>query len=138
MKRILVAAALVAAGTAQADYTVDMKSIDAKGVGKSIGTVKIAAGPSGGVVFTPNLKGLPAGERGFHVHQNADCSPKRSSCMRHWPRQLARGSGRWRCEEKRRIGLRGVSGARRRPSGRCRQLLRSAAHPMRARALATT
>lgn len=76
MKRILAAAALVAAGTAHADYTVDMKTIDAKGVGNSIGTVKISAATGGGVEFTPNLKDLPAGKRGFHVHQNAECGPK--------------------------------------------------------------
>ena len=76
MKKAILPMLLAASGIAHADYTVAMKSIDANGVGKSIGTVKIAAAPSGGVTFTPNLKGLPAGERGFHVHQNADCGPK--------------------------------------------------------------
>jgi Cu-Zn family superoxide dismutase len=76
MKRILLAAALAAAGIAQADYKVDMKSIDANGIGKSIGTVTISENPGGGVVFKPALKGLPAGDRGFHVHENADCGAK--------------------------------------------------------------
>ena len=76
MKRAILPLLLAASGIAYADYTVDMKSIDAKGVGKSIGTVKISAASSGGVTLTPNLKGLPAGERGFHVHQNPDCNVK--------------------------------------------------------------
>jgi Cu-Zn family superoxide dismutase len=75
MKRILLAAALAAAGIAQADYKVDMKSIDAKGVGKSIGTIAISE-TGGTVMFKPDLKGLPAGERGFHVHEKGDCGPK--------------------------------------------------------------
>ncbi|TDQ59686.1 Cu-Zn family superoxide dismutase [Mesocricetibacter intestinalis] len=28
-----------------------------------------------GLVFTPELKGLPAGLHGFHIHQNASCAP---------------------------------------------------------------
>ena len=76
MKRILFPALMIAAGAAQADYKVDMKSIDAKGVGKSIGTVTISADPAGGVSLQPQLKGLPAGERGFHVHANANCGAK--------------------------------------------------------------
>ena len=77
MKRILFPVLLVAAGVAQADYKVDMKSIDAKGVGKSIGTITISEAPGGsGVMFKPALKGLPAGERGFHVHENGNCGAK--------------------------------------------------------------
>lgn len=76
MKTAILSLALAASGIAYADYTVDMKSIDANGVGASIGTVKISAAQGGGVTFTPNLKSLPAGERGFHVHQNADCNAK--------------------------------------------------------------
>lgn len=75
MKRILLAAALAAAGVAQADYKVDMKLIDAKGVGKSIGTVTISDNPGGGVVFKPALNGLPPGDHGFHVHEKPDCGP---------------------------------------------------------------
>ena len=75
MKRIFVATVLATAGFAQADYTVDMKSIDAKGVGKSIGTVTIAANPGGGVVFKPALSGLAPGDHGFHVHEKGDCGP---------------------------------------------------------------
>jgi len=76
MKKALLPIVLIAAGAAHADYKVDMKSIDAKGVGKSIGTITVSAAPGGGVTLKPALKGLPAGERGFHVHQNADCGVK--------------------------------------------------------------
>ncbi len=73
---LLAAAGLGIAGLAHADYTVTMNSIDEKGVGQSIGTVKVSAGPNRGVLFTPNLKGLPAGTHGFHVHEFADCGAK--------------------------------------------------------------
>lgn len=76
MKRILIPALLAAAGAAHADYKVDMRAIDAKGVNKSIGTVTIAEARGGGVLFKPQLKGLPAGDRGFHVHENGNCGPK--------------------------------------------------------------
>ena len=76
MKYAILPALLLAAGAAHADYKVDMKSIDAKGVGKSIGTVTISAASGGGTTFAPQLKGLPAGERGFHVHENANCGAK--------------------------------------------------------------
>ena len=76
MKRILIPALLAAAGAAHADYKVDMHAIDAKGVHKSIGTITVSAASGGGVTLKPNLKGLPAGDRGFHVHENADCGAK--------------------------------------------------------------
>lgn len=75
MKKAIPAILLAVAGAAHADYTVDMKSINQSGQGASIGTVTITADPAGGVTFTPKLKGLPAGQRGFHVHENASCGP---------------------------------------------------------------
>jgi Cu-Zn family superoxide dismutase len=38
--------------------------------------VTISAAGGGGTQFKPALKGLPAGERGFHVHEKPDCGPK--------------------------------------------------------------
>lgn len=76
MKRLVLPLMLAAAGAAHANYKVDMRAIDAKGVNKSIGTVSISAAPGGGVTFKPQLKGLPAGDRGFHVHENGNCAPK--------------------------------------------------------------
>jgi Cu-Zn family superoxide dismutase len=75
--RLLFAAVACAfAGAASADYTVDMNAIDIQGVGASLGTIKVTAAPQGGVLFTPELKGLPPGDHGFHVHQFANCGAK--------------------------------------------------------------
>jgi Cu-Zn family superoxide dismutase len=57
-----------------ADLTVTMHKIDMSGTGEAIGTVTISDG-SDGAVFTTDLKGLPAGQHGFHIHANADCGP---------------------------------------------------------------
>lgn len=78
MKRIsvVVLAALALPCAALADYTVQVHSIDEKGVGTPLGTVKISAAKGGGVTFTPKLHGLPPGSHGFHVHENANCGAK--------------------------------------------------------------
>jgi superoxide dismutase, Cu-Zn family len=76
MKNALVPILLAVAGVAHADYKVDMNSVSAKGVGASLGSVALAAAPSGGVTFTPSLKGLPPGQHGFHVHENMNCGPQ--------------------------------------------------------------
>jgi len=51
-----------------------MHLIGKDGVGQSVGTVTIREAAQG-VVLEPDLKGLPPGSRGFHVHQNPDCGP---------------------------------------------------------------
>jgi Cu-Zn family superoxide dismutase len=73
---LLLLSSSLAAGFAAADYKVDMNAIDSKGVGALLGTVKITAAPKGGVLFIPDLKGLPPGSHGFHVHQFANCAAK--------------------------------------------------------------
>jgi Cu-Zn family superoxide dismutase len=65
-----------AAFAACADYKVDMNSIDVQGVQKSLGTIEVTAAPSGGVTFTPMLRGLPPGEHGFHVHEFDNCGAR--------------------------------------------------------------
>ena len=68
--------ALASAGAAKADdLTVTMHKIDTSGVGEAVGTVTISGGDGSGAVFATDLRGLPAGEHGFHVHANADCGP---------------------------------------------------------------
>ena len=51
-----------------------IKSINATGVGGSLGTVTFADSAQG-LVITPKLSGLPPGKRGFHIHDKGDCGP---------------------------------------------------------------
>ena len=68
---------LAASGPAWADYQVEVNAIDMKGVGAPLGQVQISEAPGGkGVVFKPNLKDLPPGPHGFHVHEHANCGAK--------------------------------------------------------------
>ncbi|HYE01381.1 MAG TPA: superoxide dismutase [Cu-Zn] SodC [Alphaproteobacteria bacterium] len=67
--------ALLAAGGAAAQTAATVNAISAEGVGAALGTVTFADSPQG-LVVTPALKGLPPGERGFHIHENADCGPR--------------------------------------------------------------
>jgi superoxide dismutase, Cu-Zn family len=53
---------------------VTMNSIDAKGVGKAIGTVVFSDTPKG-LSIQPALSGLTPGDHGLHVHQNPSCAP---------------------------------------------------------------
>ncbi len=53
--------------------TVKVNLIDAKGIGKPVGTVAIKE-TADGLELDTNLKGLPAGEHGFHVHENGSCA----------------------------------------------------------------
>jgi|SRR5690606_11566708 len=54
--------------------TVTLNAVSAQGIGESIGTVLLSDSPAGLVIRT-NLKQLPAGERGFHIHENGSCAP---------------------------------------------------------------
>ncbi len=54
--------------------TATMNLISKDGTGQPIGTVTIRE-TSQGIVLEPDLKGLPPGPRGFHVHQNPNCGP---------------------------------------------------------------
>ncbi|TXH70287.1 MAG: superoxide dismutase [Cu-Zn] SodC2 [Thiothrix sp.] len=58
-----------------ADLSVMMNAVDDKGIAGELGQVMISETPYG-VVFTPNLAGLPAGIHGFHLHENPSCEPK--------------------------------------------------------------
>ncbi len=42
--------------------------------GQSAGTITVKD-TNGGLELTPNLKGLPPGEHGFHVHEKGSCEP---------------------------------------------------------------
>ncbi|WP_299599493.1 superoxide dismutase [Cu-Zn] SodC [uncultured Microbulbifer sp.] len=67
------AAALMGlAVSASAETVVSVLKLDSRGVGSMLGTVTISESPYG-LVFTPNLKGLPNGVHGFHLHENGSC-----------------------------------------------------------------
>lgn len=72
MNKSLLFALAFAAPAALANVTITMHSVDEKGVGATVGQV-IVTESKHGLVFTPNLKGLPPGAHGFHVHQNGSC-----------------------------------------------------------------
>lgn len=77
MRSLLLVAALAAAplaSLADATLTVPMNFVDADGVGASAGKVIVTQSPYG-LVFTPELSGLPVGVHGFHVHENPSCLP---------------------------------------------------------------
>lgn len=76
MKRFSLAmlALLVCAGAQAASKDVEMHLVTAQGIGQSIGDVKISE-TDNGLEFAPDLKALPPGEHGFHVHAKGSCEP---------------------------------------------------------------
>src|SRR4051794_32151207 len=63
------------AGTGAAaavELRAEMHRATASGPGEAVGTVTIADSAKGAVVKT-DLKGLPAGPHGFHVHEHGSC-----------------------------------------------------------------
>lgn len=74
--RFLFPAALLAASTlAQADeqYVV-MRAISNEGIGKMIGTIRLADSEKG-LVIDPDLGSLTPGLHGLHVHEKPSCEP---------------------------------------------------------------
>ncbi|MFK3659354.1 superoxide dismutase [Cu-Zn] SodC [Scandinavium sp. NPDC088450] len=57
-----------------ASTEVEMNLVTSQAVGQSIGKVKITETDKG-LEFAPDLKALPPGEHGFHVHMNGSCQP---------------------------------------------------------------
>src|SRR5690606_23513089 len=74
LKTASLLALLLASGSAFADTTVTLHAVSAESVGKALGDVTISS-TEYGLVFTPDLKGLPPGLHGFHLHQNPSCDP---------------------------------------------------------------
>lgn len=67
---VVLPAALAQAGTAKAEVSL----VTAEGIGTSVGTVVITD-VEGGITLDVQLKGLPAGTHGFHIHEKGDCGP---------------------------------------------------------------
>jgi Cu-Zn family superoxide dismutase len=57
-----------------ASKTVSINTIDANGIGASVGTITFRDTKQG-MVAEPKLTGLPPGPHGFHVHENPNCGP---------------------------------------------------------------
>lgn len=55
-----------------AQEAVTMHATSESGQGTELGTVRIAETPHG-LAFYPDLKGLPSGVHGFHVHEKPSC-----------------------------------------------------------------
>ena len=60
-------------GQRQDPNVVRMFALTEKGTGASLGTVRVEDTPHG-LLVTPDLKGLPPGLRGFHVHTEGSCA----------------------------------------------------------------
>lgn len=74
IRKLVLLAGLACAGHAKAVTTITMYSVDGQGTVASVGTLSLEPSPFG-VIFTPDLKGLPPGVHGFHVHENPSCDP---------------------------------------------------------------
>ncbi|MDL2184992.1 superoxide dismutase [Cu-Zn] SodC [Pseudomonas sp. ChxA] len=64
---------LLAVGSAQAaSLQVPVNLVSADGAPQPVGTVTISESAYG-LIFTPDLKSLPMGVHGFHIHENGSC-----------------------------------------------------------------
>ncbi|MEQ6289975.1 superoxide dismutase [Cu-Zn] SodC [Vogesella sp. GCM10023246] len=75
MKALVTLSLLALAAVAHADSVVSMQLVDENGSGALLGQVTISDSRYG-LVFSPQLHGLPPGVHGFHLHQNASCAPQ--------------------------------------------------------------
>jgi Cu-Zn family superoxide dismutase len=57
-----------------ADPTAAINKVSADGIGEAIGSATVSMSP-GGAVFQVDVKGLPPGAHGMHVHDGGACGP---------------------------------------------------------------
>ncbi len=57
-----------------ASIAVPMHLIDSQGASRPLGRITVIES-NFGLVFSPDLDGLPPGIHGFHVHENPSCAP---------------------------------------------------------------
>jgi Cu-Zn family superoxide dismutase len=57
-----------------ADPTATINKVTPDGIGEVAGTVRVILSHEG-AVFNLNLKGLPPGPHGMHIHEKGDCGP---------------------------------------------------------------
>jgi len=76
MKRFSLAllALLTCTAAQAASEKVEMNLVTPQGIGDSVGEVTINETDKG-LEFVPDLRTLPPGEHGFHVHANGTCEP---------------------------------------------------------------
>jgi Cu-Zn family superoxide dismutase len=81
----LAIAAFAFTGSAHAaGVKIPMSSVNAEGIDKPVGSITAIDTPAG-LRLTPNLRSLPPGDHGFHVHDKASCEaapdPDKSGAM---------------------------------------------------------
>lgn len=73
----LLAAAVSTSVIAATEIKIPVMEMDASGKNMSIGTVVMSQSPRG-VLIIPDLRGLPAGMHGMHIHEKPDCTSSQS------------------------------------------------------------
>jgi Cu-Zn family superoxide dismutase len=71
---LLLSTALAASPALAASVVAELALATPTGPGASVGTVEFKDTPQGATI-TLDLHGLPPGQHGFHLHQNASCQP---------------------------------------------------------------
>jgi Cu-Zn family superoxide dismutase len=66
--------AFACSGVMAAEILIPMHLVNDKGVGEKIGHV-IVTESTQGIMLKPDLRDLPPGAHGFHLHQNGSCEP---------------------------------------------------------------